>query len=256
VLSESHLFIFTFHLSIHVYIGDFTVDDLINQPSPRLFSSHIFGKELLPKQLFDGWTDDDDTAVSSVSNGHDNRKQGNKGKGRLIVVVRNLKDSLVSLHHFMGVPKDGWLGNEHGPGSFSRWLDDDSPNAYGNAFQWVKKSAEAVDAIGDKRALVIHYEALKTNFDVELKRINKFLGLEELTETKALAIRQECSADNMKSKDGDRFKKVVRKGDVGDWKNYSYPSKWEEIDHEFERVLGSVEMAQPMREYQKGDVNN
>ena len=233
-------------------IGDFTVDDLINQPSPRLFSSHIFGKDLLPRQLFDGWTDDDTTTCST--NGHHN-KQGNKGKGRLLVVVRNLKDSLVSLHHFMGVPKDGWLGNEHGPGSFSRWLDDDSPNAYGNAFQWVKKSAEAVDAIGDNRALVIYYEALKTNFDLELKRINTFLGLDPLTEAKAKTIRQECSAEKMKSKDGDRFKKVVRKGDIGDWKNYSYPSKWKEIDREFERILGSVDIAQPMREYQKGDVD-
>ena len=36
-------------------------------------------------------------------------------KGHLIVVVRNLKDELVSLHYFRGVPEDGWYGNEQGP---------------------------------------------------------------------------------------------------------------------------------------------
>ena len=62
--------------------ADFVFDDLVNQPPPRLFSSHMFGKKLLPRQMFD------DGSVT--------------GKGRLIVVVRNLKDSLVSNHFFHG----------------------------------------------------------------------------------------------------------------------------------------------------------
>ena len=36
------------------------------------------------------------------------------GKGRLVIVLRNLKDVLTSLHFFRGEAKDGWHGNEHG----------------------------------------------------------------------------------------------------------------------------------------------
>ena len=59
--------------------GDYVLDDLLGQPAPRLFSSHVFGKRLLPRGIFgDG-------------------ESGGTGKGRLIVVVRNLKDALVGL---------------------------------------------------------------------------------------------------------------------------------------------------------------
>ena len=89
------------------------------QPAPRLFSTHLFG-DMLPAKLL-----------------------APDGTGRLVLVLRNLKDVLVSLHFFNGEAKDGWLGNEHGPGSLARFLHDDCPNAYGSAFQVVK----AMDAL-------------------------------------------------------------------------------------------------------------
>ena len=55
------------------------------------------------------------------------------GSGRLVIVLRNLKDVLTALHFSGGEPKDGWLGNEHGPGSLARFI---CPNAYGSAFEW------------------------------------------------------------------------------------------------------------------------
>jgi len=230
--------------------GDFTVEELLSQPSPRLFSSHLFGQKLLPKKLFDGWKDDGNSGP--VSDGfHDHHK----GKGRLIVVVRNLKDTLVSLHHFRGVPKDGWYGNENGPGSFKRWVDlESSTNAYGNAFQWVKMSADAVDAVGSERALVIYYEALKSNFDAQLKRINDFLKLPRLTKAKARAIRDECSAESMRNKSGGRFKKIIRKGAIGDWMNYLAEEDWKEIDRTFNQVLNGVKLAEPLRFFQYRDI--
>jgi len=231
--------------------GDFVFDDLLNQPSPRLFSSHVCGKKLLPKKLFDGWKDDDDDCAidGDVSNGH-KAVTMNKGKGRLIIVVRNLKDTLVSLHHFRGVPKDGWYGNEHGPGSFARAIDvENCPNAFGSSFMWVKRSGEAVDAIGPERVLVLRYEELKLDFDTQLQRINEFLGLPKLTDAKAKAVSAECAAKTMK-KNGGRFKMIIRKGVVGDWQNYLDDEKWEEFDRVFDEVLGSVDIAEPLRQYQ------
>eukprot|EP00985_Skeletonema_marinoi_P023136 scaffold15149_cov194-Skeletonema_marinoi.AAC.3 len=231
--------------------GDFVFDDLLNQPSPRLFSSHLSGKNLLPKKLFDGWKDGDDCAINGdVSNG-DKAGPMNKGIGRLIVVVRNLKDTLVSLHHFRGVPKDGWLGNEHGPGSYARAIDiENCPNAFGSSFLWVKRSGEVVDAVGPERALVLQYEDLKLDFDTQLQRINDFLGLSKLTDAKAKAVAAECAAKSMKEKTGGRFKMIIRKGMVGDWQNYLDDERWEEFDRVFDKVLGGVDIAEPLRQYQ------
>ena len=240
------------------HFGNFTCDDLMNQPAPRLFSSHLFGKKLLPKQLFDGWEEANDkgavVACTHPNGSHD--QSNNKGKGRLIVVVRNLKDTLVSLHHFRGEPKDGWFGNQHGPGSFNRWIDlETCSNAYGNAFQWVKISADAVEDVGPKRALVIYYEDLILNFASELRRINEFLGLKALSEAKAIAIREECSIENMRSKSADRFQATLRKGKIGDWKNYLDDEHWDQVDRIFNEVLGDVELAKQLQLYQRKDID-
>lgn len=235
--------------------GDFVFDDLLNQPSPRLFSSHLSGNNMLPKRLFDGWKDEDhddgDCAINGEVRNGDAVHTKNKGRGKLIVVTRNLKDTLVSLHHFRGVPKDGWLGNEHGPGSFERAIDlETCPNAFGNTFLWIKRSGESVEAIGPRRALVLRYEDLKLDFASQLERINDFLGLPKLTEAKAKAVAIECAAKSMKQKAGGRFKLTIRKGVVGDWQNYLDEERWTKFDEVFDHVLGGLDIAEPLRRYQ------
>ena len=64
-----------------------------------------------------------------------------------MVVLRNLKDVMCSLHFFRGEPKDGWLGNEHGPGTLDRFLDEDTPNAYGSPFSWLRRMDEIVASL-------------------------------------------------------------------------------------------------------------
>ena len=113
-------------------------DDLCAQPSPRLFSTHFHGEDMLPAQLL-----------------------APDGKGRLIIVLRNLKDTLTSLHFFQGEAKDGWLGNEHGPGSLARFIDADCPNAYGSPFDFVRHGDAAVAALQPSgRVLAVYYEDL------------------------------------------------------------------------------------------------
>jgi len=230
--------------------GDFVFDDLIHQPTPRLFSSHLFGKKLLPKRLFDGWVEQRD---GTIATGPPSR--GQRGKGRLIVVVRNLKDTLTSLHFFRGEPKDGWDGNEHGPGSFRRFIDlEDCPNAYGDSFHWIKASAEAVEAVGSDRVLVVYYEALKANVRAQLRRINDFLGLPPLTDAKSRAIADACSASKMRSETGGRFKYAIRKGSVGDWVNYLNDERWKELDQVFDDSLGGIDLAEPLRFFQQKEI--
>ena len=83
-------------------LGRESMRDLLEMRAPRLFTTHLWGPHL-PKSL--------------------------RHRGRLVVVVRNLKDVLSSLHFFNGEAKDGWLGNEHGVGSFYRFIDPASPNS-------------------------------------------------------------------------------------------------------------------------------
>lgn len=208
-----------------------------------MFTTHLFGKEFLPQELFDETPAETKTSPPR------------KGRGRLIVVVRNLKDAMCSLHYFRGTPADDWDGNEHGPGSFKRFIDLRScPNAMGSAFRWMRENSEAVNEIGGQRALVIHYEALKTNFTGQLKRLNDFLGLPTLTEAKANAIAEACNIDSMKNAAA-RFSQTARKGQIGDWKNYLDGDKWAEFDRVFNQALCGVEMVEPMRAFQYKNVS-
>ena len=211
--------------------GEFTFQDMLEQPEPRLFSTHMHTKEHLPSQLFD-------------SDG------GRKGKGKMIVVLRNLKDTLCSLHFFHGEPKDGWDGNEHGPGSFERFLDpvcDTFP--FGSSFNFVKSVDECAAAIGDERTLVLYYEALKEDLDAQLERINDFLELPKLTEAKKQAVSDACTMKSMMSDKLDKSAQRARKGIIGDWKNYLDEERWAKLDTKFDDELKGVKLAEPLRKY-------
>ena len=73
--------------------------------------------------------------------------------------------------------QDGWLGNEHGAGSFNRYLADPCPNAYGSTFDWVAELDALVTALKpSSRVLVLYYEQLKLNLPAQIDRIDDFLG--------------------------------------------------------------------------------
>merc|ERR1711998_596186 len=102
-------------------------------------------------------------------------------KGRLIYVTRNPKDCLNSLHYFRGEAKDGWHGNEHGPGSFERFMT--GVNAYGSFFDHVVGMEDLLLEHLKDRALVVYYEELKEDTGAGIRRIAEFLGV-PLTEEK------------------------------------------------------------------------
>jgi putative glutathione S-transferase len=223
------------------HFGDFTLDDLFAQPSPRLFSTHAFGKEMLPAELL----------------GTDEKE----GKGRLIIVLRNLKDVMCSLHFFNGEAKDGWLGNEHGPGSFHRFIADDCPNAYGSCFDWTAGQDQVVSYLQEQaaksklyskqRVLVIYFEAMKADLPAQMDRINTFLDLPALTPAKRMAIAEACGFKAMKGGTAGKLTNVImRKGSIGDWRNHLTPDTWKIFDQVFARKLGNVTLAGPMRHFQ------
>jgi hypothetical protein len=210
--------------------GDFCFDDLEQQPSPRLFSTHLFGADFLPQQLVDP-----------------------SGKGRLLIVLRNLKDTLASLHFFKGEAKDGWMGNEHGPGSLARFIDPDCPNAYGSSMDWIIQNDHLYSQlVSSGRVLVVYFEALKADLPAQLSVLHSFLGLGPLSGPKCEAIQKEVGFQAMKEVFGTAkgaVSSLLRKGEVGDWHNHMTEEAWSQLDEVFETKLGQVAIAAPLRKY-------
>lgn len=192
---------------------------LTQMPSPRLFTTHLFG-ELLPKQLMDPG-----------------------GQGRLIVCLRNPKDVLTSLHFFRGAAQDGWLGNEHGPGSLARFCSSNSPNAYGSYFTWLlatERCTEHLRASG--RCLVVYYEHLQDNLPRELERIAVFLRV-PLSPAKRDALAAAVSFAKMAGH------LTQRKGVVGDWKNHLDDHIWQVVDETVSSRLAGCKLYEPLARY-------
>jgi len=210
--------------------GDFTLSTLLGQSSPRLFSTHLYGHKYLPGKLVQ-----------------------KDGRGRLVVVVRNLKDVMCSLHFFRGEPKDGWLGNEHGKGTFRRFLDMETPNAYGNQWDWLRDTEKVIQAMmPEKRVIVVYFEALKLRLRAEVQRLASFLNI-PCPQVKLDAVCAAVSFGSMKERKS-VGSMLLRKGDIGDWKNHLSPALWDEFDAVFNREVGnSLQLVQPMYVFQKSD---
>ena len=211
------------------FMGTWRYEDLLTQTAPRLFSTHLFGK-MLPSGLLTP-----------------------TGSGKLVVVLRNVKDVLTSLHFFRGEAKDGWLGNEHGPGSLERFLHPDCPNAYGSVFTWINEMDAVVQALQPSgRVLCLFYEDLVRCLPAQIDRLANFLGL-SLTPAKRAAVLHSVSFDTMKSSGG-MATMLLRKGGIGDWKNHLFAEHWAEFDRVFDERCGGCALAEPLRTHQERSV--
>lgn len=205
--------------------GKLCFSDLASQPRPRLFSTHLCG-ELLPKSL--------------------------ASRGRLVYVLRNPKDCLNSLHYFRGESKDGWLGNEFGPGSFERYMT--GVNAYGSFFDHVAAMQKCVDSIGPDRAIVVYYEDLKTDLGGGIEKLAAFLGL-PLPPQKLEAVKRLTTFEAMSGGSAGKgiSQMLCRKGVCGDWVNAPLSAEhWARLEEVFEERLGPCQIAQPLRPWMVG----
>lgn len=144
-----------------------------------------------------------------------------------------------------------------GPGSLARFIHEDSPNAYGSPFAWVKAMDEIAQALSPEgRVHVVYFEALKRALPSEIQRLANFLEL-DCTQAKLDAVAKAVGFNAMKQS---RAKAgtgagmalsavLLRKGAVGDWVNHMTPEHWGQFDDVFETTLSSVELAMPMRHF-------
>ena len=164
----------------------FCAQDLLDQPSPRLFSTHM-PPRMLPDAL--------------------------KATGKMIYVLRNPKDAQVSLHYMGGAPDDGW------DGSFERLMNPRSPQVYGTMAAHILETERYIEEHLGDRAMVVTYEQLTEDLEGMLGRLAEFLGV-SLPEGKLEKVKERVAFSTMSNLDGAVGNMLTRKGETGDWRNH------------------------------------
>ncbi|XP_010478184.1 PREDICTED: cytosolic sulfotransferase 7-like [Camelina sativa] len=189
--------------------------DLTNiSSSPRLFSTHVAFQTL--------------------------REALKNSPCKIVYVWRNVKDVLVSFWHFQcairKIEEEGSM-LESIFESFCRGVISHGP-FWEHVLSYWKGSLE-----DPKNVLFLKYEELKTDPNVQLKKLAEFLGcpftVEEEESGSVEEILDLCSLRNLKNLEinktgkmpgGASHKIFFRKGEVGDSKNYLTPQMEERID--------------------------
>ena len=203
----------------HTKSGDGYELDHINidkMASPRAFMSH-FPYEMMPCGL------------------------PNTIPGKYIYVVRNPKDVVVSFYHhyltFPFYPHYEW--NEF----FELFMKGDVN--FGDYFDHVLSWwAHYKD---DDNVLFLKYEDMKRDLPTAVAEIAKFIG-QDISKELVEEIAHKTTFTNMKNDPSASFEKVktfrkptgtdfLRKGEVGDWKNYFTPEQAARLDAVYDKKL-------------------
>mmetsp|Transcript_21633 Transcript_21633/g.60740 ORF Transcript_21633/g.60740 Transcript_21633/m.60740 type:complete len:181 (+) Transcript_21633:3-545(+) len=121
---------------------------------------------------------------------------------------------------------------------------------WGDYYTYLQEMVQMVDNLGD-RAIVIFYEKLHEDFEGELSRLAAFLGV-PLSQAKTDAIAKFTSVDTLRTSGTPGNGKVpvtLRKGGIGDCRNYLTPRHWDSMDAIFRERLGHLDALQPLNMY-------
>ncbi|XP_050750706.1 sulfotransferase 6B1-like [Gymnogyps californianus] len=167
-----------------------------------------------------------------------------QSKAKILVLVRNPKDTAVSYYHF--------YNNMPVLPSFTSW------DAYFAAFMngklawgsYIDHLVEWNKYIDHDRIMMISYEELKENQVLAMKRIAAFFGF-SLCEEDFPRIAKKTSFQAMKEKSKETHGKfgdiLFRKGVVGNWRDLFSKAQNEEMDRKFEDCLGGTQLAAKMK---------
>uniref|UniRef100_A0A8C8S2S7 Sulfotransferase n=1 Tax=Pelusios castaneus TaxID=367368 RepID=A0A8C8S2S7_9SAUR len=187
-------------------------------PSRRIIVTHL-SPQVLPKSIF-------------------------KSKAKILLLVRNPKDTAISWFHFH---------NNMSPlPSFNSW--DEYFEAFmhgklcwGSYFEYLSEWNKHID---DENVMVITYEEMKENQTLGVKKIADFFGF-NLSEEEIQTVVDKSSFNAMKDKSAQshgRFGEILfRKGTVGEWKNYFSDAQNKEMDRKFEECLAGTKLGKKLK---------
>ena len=176
---------------------------LENMPSPRLIKTH------LRKYFF---------------------VQPLKQKNKIVVVMRNVKDAIVSFYyHYQS--SDGLNFDGH---DFDEFFDlfREKHLVYGDWYDWVLDWWTEKD---NPNVCFVFYEDMKENIRKETRRVAQFLG-HNLTDDQIQFVADRANFDTMKkkrmviSKNETEGKGHFRKGIVGDWRSHFSVEQTQYVD--------------------------
>ncbi|CAB4057875.1 SULT1E1 [Lepeophtheirus salmonis] len=177
-----------------------SVEAVKNKSSPRIIKSHLL-TPFLPKDLFN--------------------------KSKVIYIMRNPKDVCVSFYHH-----EKLLKNHQYTGSFDEYAElfIQGKVAYGSYWEHLKFGLEIQKL---DNVLLLCYEDMKKDLIKEMKKVLDFMKWDELSEEKLEKLNEHLSfnqfqkkfeidleSDNRNPNKVDKKGLFIRKGIVGDWKNY------------------------------------
>ncbi|CAH1796348.1 unnamed protein product [Owenia fusiformis] len=155
-------------------------------------------------------------------------------KSKILVILRNPKDQLVSFYHHIRSSERMQAGDEGINRFYQRFAD--KKLGYGDFFDfydlWWKKSKTC------DHVKLVTYEQLKKEFIKTVRDISEFLGKPQ-TDDFLEKMAHVCSIENMqKNKEildspgiwKDQKGTMYRKGQVGDWKNHFTVATNEQFD--------------------------
>ncbi|XP_032816330.1 sulfotransferase 2B1-like isoform X2 [Petromyzon marinus] len=181
---------------------------LDGRESPRLATTHVYAT-FAPTQIM-------------------------QGKGKVVYVYRNPKDTLISFYHFHNMAK--FLST---PESFESFVSDfmNEKLSFGSWFEHIKTWMDVRDKA---KLMFIAYEDLHKDLAGSVTHIATFLG-KKLDAEKLKVLVDHCSFSSMKNNNMvnysevpstyfEKGQKFMRKGTVGDWKTMFTVAMNEEFD--------------------------
>ncbi|ELU02855.1 hypothetical protein CAPTEDRAFT_180403 [Capitella teleta] len=177
------------------------------------------------------------------------RKQVEEDKAKFIVVFRNPKDTIVSYYHYYRANKSmGFF-----QGDFHEFFElfREKRLRYGDIIEWFEGWWRNV---GRLNVLPIRYEEIKVDLEKHVRSIAEFCGkdfsddvIQRITTACTLKEMKKNPATNLSQLGGGLFdnniSNFIRKGEVGDWKNWMTQ---EESDYIDERCKNLAAMGFPV----------
>ncbi|XP_068606090.1 amine sulfotransferase-like [Brachionichthys hirsutus] len=188
------------------------------RPSPRLFTTHL-RPDLLPQAVKDK-------------------------KAKIVYVMRNPKDNMVSYYHFCKITE-----LLETPKSFGHFFED---YLVGNvaSSSWFDH-IRAWHSVRDQYdILYLSYEDMIVDLKTAVTKICTFLG-KNLSEADVEKVVEKSTFKNMKEDPKANYKfqpeallkgDFMRKGQIGDWKNYFTVAQSERVDRLLQERLGDLSL--------------
>jgi len=150
--------------------------------------------------------------------------QINEGKVKIIIIIRNPKDTLVSMYHFYRMHRG--LGHFKGTWNDFFELFKAKHLLYGDYFRWYSSWLQHKDK---PNVMLVKYEDMHHKMSDVINDVSTFLG-KSLSKPVTADVIQHLTFDSMRQNDMVNFSNdavfnvdispFMRKGKVGDWKNY------------------------------------